>query len=192
MTVAIRFYRRSRSLTVHNEITFHGIKCGRIFVALNASSSELRGMPRIADELRSTFESEQQKALLNTLFTANWLRSKEVERFRSFGISPEQYNILRILRGAKGQMKMHDVRDRMIDRAPNTTRLTDKLVIKDLVHRERCDADRRVVFVSITKEGLLLLDRIDMAVRTDARIDQERLNDKEAALLNDILDKWRG
>jgi len=126
------------------------------------------------------------------MFTANWLRSKAVERFRSFGLSPEQYNILRILRGGKGKMKMHDVRDRMIDRAPNTTRLTDKLVIKDLVHRERCESDRRVVFVNITKSGLALLEEIDLAMKAEARSDQEKLSNKEASMLNGILDKWRG
>lgn len=149
-------------------------------------------MPKISVELRSKFESEQQKAMLNTMFTANWLRSKAVERFRSFGLSPEQYNILRILRGGKGKMKMHDVRDRMIDRAPNTTRLTDKLVIKDLVHRERCESDRRVVFVNITKSGLALLEEIDLAMKAEARSDQEKLSNKEASMLNGILDKWRG
>lgn len=149
-------------------------------------------MPKISVELRSKFESEQQKAMLNTMFTANWLRSKAVERFRSFGLSPEQYNILRILRGGKGKMKMHDVRDRMIDRAPNTTRLTDKLVIKDLVHRERCESDRRVVFVNITKSGLALLEEIDLAMKAEARSDQEKLSHKEASMLNGILDKWRG
>jgi len=149
-------------------------------------------MPKISVELRSKFESEQQKAMLNTMFTANWLRSKAVERFRSFGLSPEQYNILRILRGGKGKMKMHDVRDRMIDRAPNTTRLTDKLVIKDLVHRECCESDRRVVFVNITKSGLALLEEIDLAMKAEARSDQEKLSNKEASMLNGILDKWRG
>ena len=149
-------------------------------------------MPKISVELRSKFESEQQKAMLNTMFTANWLRSKAVERFRSFGLSPEQYNILRILRGGKGKMKMHDVRDRMIDRAPNTTRLTDKLVIMDLVHRERCESDRRVVFVNITKSGLALLEEIDLAMKAEARSDQEKLSNKEASMLNGILDKWRG
>lgn len=87
---------------------------------------------------------------------------------------------------------MHDVRDRMIDRAPNTTRLTDKLVIKDLVHRERCESDRRVVFVNITKSGLALLEEIDLAMKAEARSDQEKLSNKEASMLNGILDKWRG
>lgn len=159
---------------------------------MNQIALETIAMPKIADELRSKFDSEQQKAMLNTMFTANWLRSKAVERFRSFGLSPEQYNILRILRGSKGQMKMHDVRDRMIDRAPNTTRLTDKLVIKSLVHRERCETDRRVVFVTITKVGLELLEEIDLVMKADARSEQERLSNKEAVLLNGILDKWRG
>lgn len=149
-------------------------------------------MAKIADELKSRFESEQQKAMLNTLFTANWLRSMEVERLKEYGLSPEQYNIMRILRGAKGQMKMHDIRERMVDRAPNTTRLMDKLVTKKLVHRERCGADRRVVYVEITPTGLELLKRIDMAMKAEPRAELRRLSNKDAEELNRIMDTWRG
>ena len=120
-------------------------------------------MVGIAEELKSKFESEQQKAMLNVLFTANWFKSQQVGLFKPFGISPEQYNILRILRGAKGRMNMHSVKQRMLDRAPNATRLTDKLIAKQLVSRERCEEDRRVVHVQITEAGLDLLERIDRA-----------------------------
>jgi len=66
-------------------------------------------MARIEEELLSKFESEQQKAMLNVLFTANWLRSRQTAVYKPFGISPQQYNILRILRGAKGRMNMNSV-----------------------------------------------------------------------------------
>jgi len=148
-------------------------------------------MPKIDDELQSRFESEQHKALLNVMFTANWLRSRQVELFKPHGLSPQQYNILRILRGAKGRMNMQNVKERMIDRAPNATRLTDKLIAKGLVERERCDEDRRVVYVRISPAGLLLLTRIDGDMQGLTSENLHRLSDGDAAILNRILDHWR-
>lgn len=149
-------------------------------------------MPRIDEELKSRFESEQQKAMLNVLFTANWFKSQQVGLFKPYGISPQQYNILRILRGAKERVNMHCVKERMIDRAPNATRLTDKLIAKGLVERERCEEDRRVVYVRISEKGLELLTTIDKKSRVIMQGTEERLAPKDAALLNQLLDSWRG
>lgn len=149
-------------------------------------------MAKIDQELRSSFNSEQQKAMLNILFTANWLRSIQVALFKPFGISPQQYNILRILRGAKGKMNMHNVKQRMVDRAPNATRLTDKLIAKGLVERERCDDDRRVVYVRIAKKGLDLLDEIEPKNNATIRQTMRHLGNEEADELNRILDRLRG
>ncbi len=148
-------------------------------------------MAKIDDELQSRFESEQHKALLNVMFTANWLRSRQVELFRPHGLSPQQYNILRILRGAKGRMNMQNVKGRMIDRAPNATRLTDKLIAKGLVERERCDEDRRVVYVRISRAGLDLLAGIDLEMNSSTNENLHRLSGDDAAVLNRILDHWR-
>ncbi|MBL7957398.1 MAG: MarR family transcriptional regulator [Flavobacteriales bacterium] len=149
-------------------------------------------MPGLDQELQSRFTSEQQKAMLNVLFTANWLRSSQVHRFKPHGISPQQYNILRILRGAKDRMKAQSVKERMIDRAPNATRLTDKLIAKGLVSRERCSEDRRVIYVRITQKGLDLLARID----EENQEEQDRLfaglKESDAKAINRILDGWRG
>jgi DNA-binding MarR family transcriptional regulator len=149
-------------------------------------------MPGIDQELKSRFESEQQKAMLNIMFTANWLKSIQVGLFKPFGISPQQYNILRILRGAKGKMNMHNVKQRMIDRAPNATRLTDKLISKKLVERERCEEDRRVVYVRISEKGLGLLERIDRKMRSQIQDSMKHLNDQDSVDLNRILDTLRG
>ena len=149
-------------------------------------------MPGIDKELRSRFESEQHKALLNVLFTANWFRSRQVALFKPFGISPQQYNILRILRGAKERMNMHSVKERMIDRAPNATRLTDKLIAKGLVMRERCEEDRRVVYVRISPKGLELLATIDELNKADMRDLMHRLTATDASQLNESLDRMRG
>ena len=149
-------------------------------------------MPRIGEELKSRFESEQQKAMLNVLFTANWFKSQQVGLFKPFGISPQQYNILRILRGAKDRVNMHCVKERMIDRAPNATRLTDKLIAKGLVERERCEEDRRVVYVRISDKGLELLAAMDKKNRAILQETEERLPPQDAEQLNRLLDAWRG
>jgi MarR family transcriptional regulator, 2-MHQ and catechol-resistance regulon repressor len=149
-------------------------------------------MAGLDEELRSTFESEQQKAMLNIMFTANWLRNSQVGLFKPYGISPQQYNILRILRGAKGRMNMHNVKQRMIDRAPNATRLTDKLIAKGLVERERCEEDRRVVYVRISSKGLELLEQIDRHHRVEMKRQMQHLKDADAVELNRMLDMIRG
>ena len=149
-------------------------------------------MPGIDQELQSRFESEQQKAMLNVLFTANWFKSRQVQLFKPFGISPQQYNILRILRGAQDRVNMHCVKERMIDRAPNATRLTDKLIAKGLVVRERCAEDRRVVYVRISPKGLDMLRAIDEASKRNADDGLDRISENDAALLNRLLDGWRG
>lgn len=158
----------------------------------NSTIAIFGSMPKIDQELRSSFKTEQQKAMLNILFTANWLKTFQVSLFKPFGISPQQYNILRILRGAREKMNMQNVKQRMVDRAPNATRLTDKLIAKGLVERERCDSDRRVVFVKISPKGLELLDRIDR--KNDASVERtmQHLSNAEALELNRILDQLRG
>lgn len=159
-------------------------------------------MPGIDRELKSRFTSEQQKAMLNLLFTANWIRSHQALRFKPYGISAQQYNILRILRGAMdpahanesegGRMKAQSIKERMIDRAPNATRLTDKLIAKGLVKRERCDSDGRVIYVRITPKGLALLARIDAQDQGGFEDLLKGLDESDALSINRILDAWRG
>ncbi len=143
-------------------------------------------MPSLEKELKSRFDSEQHKA-----FTANWMRSRLAEVYRPFGVSTQQYNILRILRGAKERMKMHSVKERMIDRAPNATRLTDKLIAKGLVQRERCEEDRRVVYVSISEKGLELLAQVDINSKALHEELAMGLSEADALHLNSTLDAWR-
>jgi len=146
-------------------------------------------MGNIAEDLQSKFQNDRIKAHLNIKFTANWLNSKEVEFFKSYGISPQQYNILRILRGAGEKTKVQTVKDRMVERAPNATRMMDKLLDKNLIERFRCTKDRRVVYASITDEGLELLTQIDK--KSSGLKLLENLTNEEAKLLSDLLDKIR-
>lgn len=146
-------------------------------------------MGDISKDIKSTFKSNRLKAFINLKYTANWLSSMENEYFKSFGISPQQYNILRILRGAGQKMKVQIVKERMVERAPNATRLMDKLCEKDLISRKRCEEDRRVVYVEITKDGLQLLTDIDNAPERLNLVDN--LSDEEAVQLSNLLDKIR-
>ena len=145
-------------------------------------------MGDISKDIKSKFVSNKLKALINIKYTANWLSSKENEFFKPYGISPQQYNILRILRGSKSQIKVQVVKDRMIERAPNATRLMDKLCEKNLIERERCEHDRRVVFVKINEKGLELLSNID---DNNNLLFLEKLTEEEATTLSDLLDKMR-
>lgn len=145
-------------------------------------------MGDISKDIKSTFINNKVKALINIKYTANWLSSKENEFFKPYGISPQQFNILRILRGAKDKVKVQIVKDRMIERAPNATRLMDKLCDKNFIERERCEHDRRVVYVKISELGLQLLTKID-EVNDNSILDN--LTDDEAAILSNLLDKIR-
>lgn len=145
-------------------------------------------MGDFAKDINSKFESEQQKAMLNLMFTANWMSGIQNDFFKTFDLSPQQYNILRILRGAKAPLKVQTIKSRMIDRSPNVTRLTDKLIDKALIERLNCETDRRVVHIQITKKGLELLKEIPSGRH---KLFTENLSNAEAKKLNELLDKIR-
>ena len=145
-------------------------------------------MGDISKDINSRFENNKIKALVNIKFTANWINSHENEFFRPYGISPQQYNILRILRGAEEPIKVQVIKERMIDRAPNATRLMDKLCEKKLIERTRCNKDRRVVYIRINESGLTLLKAID----TNSKLEfLNNLTEKEATVISTLLDKLR-
>ncbi|WP_298533939.1 MarR family transcriptional regulator [uncultured Algibacter sp.] len=145
-------------------------------------------MGDISKDINSKFANEKVKALINIIYTANWINSIQNEFFKPFGISPQQYNILRILRGAGEPLKVQVIKERMLERAPNATRLMDKLCAKQLINRLDCPDDRRVVHIDITKEGLKLLGVIEKDFKEDLL---ENLTFEEAKTLSDLLDKIR-
>ena len=145
-------------------------------------------MGDFAREINSKFPDERIKAMLNVVYTSNWIVSLQNEAFKPFGISPQQYNILRILRGAGEPLKVQTIKERMIERSPNATRLMDKLCAKELIKRFNCDSDRRVVYVEINKKGLDLVQEI--VEKEDASL-WEKLTETEAKTLNKLLDKMR-
>ncbi|WP_179338531.1 MarR family winged helix-turn-helix transcriptional regulator [Winogradskyella ludwigii] len=145
-------------------------------------------MGDISKDINSKFENHKIKALLNIIYTANWITSSQNESFKGFGISQQQYNILRILRGANEPLKVQTIKDRMLERSPNATRLMDKLCAKDLIKRLPSEHDRRVVKIEITKQGLDLLNTIPSDMNKEL---VENLSESEAEQLSNLLDKMR-
>lgn len=149
-------------------------------------------MGSIESEIKQTrFTSHRQKALLNIVFTANWFRANQTKLFKQFGVSPEQYNVLRILRGQKGNaIGVNGIQERMLDKNSNASRLIDKLVEKKLVDRKGCKNDRRQVEVFITQSGLTLLSEMDALIAQQEQT-VVNLSVDEAEVLNELLDKIR-
>ena len=145
-------------------------------------------MGDFAKDIRSKFPNNKVKATLNILYTANWISSQQNTFFKPFGISPQQFNILRILKGAQKPLKVQTIKERMVERSPNATRLMDKLYAKGFIGREHCPNDRRVVYIEITTKGLDLLKEISKQLKDDLL---ENLTEKEAELLSNLLDKIR-
>lgn len=148
---------------------------------------------KIEEEIKQAkFTSEYQKAFINILFTSSWLHSENAAYLKKYDITPEQYNVLRILRGSHPKpLMLADITGRMIDKASNATRLVEKLRLKGLVKRDICENNRRQVDITITDKGLKMLGKIDMSEANWTAI-LGQLTDKEAKELNRILDKLRG
>ncbi len=139
----------------------------------------------------SKFQSEIQKAHLHVLFTAGWVRARIGNRLKPFGVTAEQYNVLRILRGqAADSVRVMDISDRMLERNSNTTRLIDRLIEKGLVQRLKASHDRRERAIQLTAEGTALLQQIDKAWENTSP-HSSRLTHEEAAMLNQLLDRLR-
>ncbi len=145
-------------------------------------------MSDLGKEINSVFPNEKVKALLNIKYTASWLDQIGNRLLKPHNISEQQYNILRILRGSGKEIMVTEVKERMIQKSPNATRLMDKLCEKKLIERSRCENDRRVVFVKISKKGLDLVEKINLS---EFDLYLNRLTENEAKLLNELLDKIR-
>lgn len=145
-------------------------------------------MGDIGNDIKSKFTNVKDKALINILYTANWISNFQNEFFKPFGISRQQYNILRILRGSQEPLKVQTIRNRMIERSPNVTRLMDKLHAKDMIERFACEDDRRVVYIKITDIGVNLLDSISKDFNKDLL---SEITEEEAIQLSELLDKMR-
>lgn len=128
---------------------------------------------------------------LNLMYTTKWLEYKQLESFKEYDITPQQYNVLRILRGQQGNpIKVSDITERMLDKSSNTSRLVDKLLAKNLAKRTSCESDRRAVDVVITEEGLELLKVLDPFIE-DWENRFNIISEEEAEQISALLDKLR-
>lgn len=136
--------------------------------------------------------SNAKKIVLNIMYTNSLLGEKFLELLKPYELSSEQYNVLRILRGQKGSpANMCVIQERMIAKNSNTTRLIDKLLLKDLVTREVCPANRRKIEIQITQKGLNLLLELDPNVIQHEESFASNLSNAEVEELNRLLEKYR-
>ena len=136
------------------------------------------------------FRSEYQKSALNLIYTFNWVNEKINRQFESFDITQQQFNILRILRGAGQPLSTLQIRQRMLDKMSDTSRIVDRLIKKGLVKKTVCREDRRLVDVLLTDKGKKLLQTMDgLNEEMDAIF--KCLSEGEARQLNILLDKIR-
>jgi DNA-binding MarR family transcriptional regulator len=148
---------------------------------------------KIEEEIRQTkpFPNPQTKALVNLAFTASWIDGEQAKFLKPFGISIQQYNILRILKGMRPKPATVKILiERMIDKNSNASRLVDKLLKKGLVERNACLQDRRRVDVLITEAGLQMIEEVAAAMENSPML--LHLSNEEANQLSDLLDKMRG
>ncbi len=148
---------------------------------------------KLEEEIKSSgFKDPFERLIVNVIYTGNWLNHLINKLLKPYGISPQQYNILRILRGQHpSPATLNLLNSRMLDKMSNTSRLVEKLRAKELVERHICPNDRRAVDILITEKGLQLLKTIDGKMKS-FRNEIKKLNEEEIAILNDLLDKLRG
>lgn len=144
----------------------------------------------IEEAINTKFISEQQKAIVNIRYTSNWLSGIQNSFMKKYDLTMPQFNVLRILRGAKESINVQKVKDRMVEKSPNLTRLIDKLESKNFLSRSNSSNDKRTILVSITAEGLNVLDRIDIDLKNEDFFNLN-LSDQEANTLSNLLDKIR-
>jgi DNA-binding MarR family transcriptional regulator len=148
---------------------------------------------KIEDVIKTTtILNNSKRIILNVLYAQNVINEKFNEVLRPYDLSGEQFNVLRILRGQKGNpANMSVIQERMIAKTSNTTRLVDKLLLKKFVTRKVCLENRRKIEVLITQKGLLVLEELEPKVVEHEQHFSKNLNIEELEQLNRLLEKYR-
>lgn len=142
------------------------------------------------DIQQPNFRNEFQKMGINIIYTANWLNECIASFLAKEDITLQQYNILRILRGSEVPLSTLQIRERMLDKMSDTSRIVDRLIVKDLVQKSACKADKRLVDITLTDKGIQLVNKLDLYNdQIDATL--KGVTEAEANTLNQILDKLR-
>jgi len=146
----------------------------------------------IENDIKQTrFRNAHQKAAINLIYTVSWIRDRTKCIFEAEDITAQQFNILRILRGSFPRpLSTLQIRERMLEKMSDTSRIVDRLIAKGLVKKVTCKSDRRLVDVIITDKGKKLLERLDLK---QDEIDSvlSRLSEKDADMLSELLDRIR-
>ncbi len=143
------------------------------------------------DIKQNKFRNAYQRLGINLIYTGNWMMHQQLEMMRGYDLTPQQYNVLRILRGHHPEpMKVNAIAERMLDKTSNTSRLVDKLLLKELLVRQVCPTDRRAVDVMITEKGLGLLKKMDPLL-DGWESNLHTITTDEAVQLSGLLDKLR-
>ena len=147
----------------------------------------------IEEVIKSTVKMDNaKKVILNIMYTQNVIQDNFNELMKPYDLSGEQYNVLRILRGQKGNpANMCVIQERMLAKTSNTTRLVDKLLLKEFVTRNVCPGNRRKIEVLITQKGLDVLKELDPKVDEHERAFANNISPEELELLNKLLEKYR-
>ena len=148
---------------------------------------------KIEDEIQQKkFKDDYQKLIVNLLYTSNWINAHFEQLFKGSDITLQQYNVLRILRGQfPNPSSIKLIKERMLDRMSDASRIVDKLVAKKLVMRKQSDCDKRSVDVIISNTGLNLLQSLDVLDEKPKEL-LKSLSQAEITELNNLLDKLRG
>ena len=149
-------------------------------------------MKTINEEISSKFNNEQHRGLVNLVFTSNLIIREQCKILKNFDMTLQQYNILRILKGSSpGKLSMQDIVRRMLDKSPNATRLAEKLLKKEFIDRVISPADRRVIYLSISKKGIEFIEKVNIHFNKEVDRMGLKLSVAEAENLNQLLDKIR-
>jgi len=143
-----------------------------------------------SDIKQDSFKSEYQKAVINLIFTYNWTTERLKKLLEESDLTLQQFNILRILRGSQMPLSTLQIRERMLDKMSDTSRIVDRLIIKELAKKVICKKDKRLVDVTVTGKGLKLLEKLDSQEDKMETI-IKALTESEAQTLNTLLDKIR-
>ncbi|WP_411767772.1 MarR family winged helix-turn-helix transcriptional regulator [Winogradskyella sp. A3E31] len=148
-------------------------------------------MKQLEEVLKTSKSIPLSKAtVIRVFYSNNGIKDELLSALKPFDLSIEQFNVLRILRGQKGQpINLQDIQDRMVSKMSNTTRLVDKLIKKDFVQRQTCETNRRKVDISITDEGLAILKTLDPLIDQAEQNVTQNLSKKELEQLNILLSK---
>ncbi len=148
---------------------------------------------QIGEEIHSNkFEDNYHKAIVNLSYTYGWVNNLMRYEFEKYNLTSQQFNILRILRGQyPNPATVNLLKERMVDKMSDASRIVDRLVQKELVSRCTNNKDRRSVDIRISEQGLRLLEKLDVNFKSKDII-RHNLTEQEAATLSDLLDKLRG